>query len=721
MSFILQQPSAFINAKLTNAGRKLLAQGALSYDFWVFGDSEIDYSFGVSEGYSQKKNKILAPADNNPKVKYPVPSLSNSNNIYNQLPPITPVEQDITNVAKTRGFFTAVTSANTTIMSAFTNTKYMLNGGKVVLKDFSGGTTLRIGSATTVSSGIQPQVGDYFLIGIRNPYMFATVSGLTATTNYKIFSAQTAGLIRSGETVPYLWYKIQSIVSGSLSANTLVVTVDRTLPNFSGTNSNDSSLAYFFPFASGDSITNYYGSGDTTSYWNNNTLSFESNCNVANDDVPIWNMNIVFTENIAGVNTLTYEGIVNYGSSAYTGFKQFISETSDKPEQKAIGIIHYTNHSISNYYAEAFYGNSLKLTLPTILWHKASGSTTALGNTIGLILTASTAYTSSVSAITASTTLTGVTGNTFILNYRELVDNAGNSVGKVFNDLKTVVIEDEELLMVMSYKSNRNWTVPTLNGSAFAASNSDNLMDTVNSRVYVTYLLTCENIVNSAYTTPIHCANYTTVDRGGINLDNVRVTFPTNQFPYMRASLTGATSAITGGWVANKLYMLVQKTDPSVRPDPTAWKKIDVTSAITNYASWSASTIDPADLEASAFLINNNLYTGASTYDLTTYLTLPLLAEDSKLQFGDEVFFFGNLDAEIVASAYKSTFLFSAPATMFNKSYNPTYTAATSNSVFLSEVGIYNADKELVAIGKFNSPLEKKSTKTLLVELTIDF
>ena len=33
-------------------------------------------------------------------------------------------------------------------------------------------------------------------------------------------------------------------------------------------------------------------------------------------------------------------------------------------------------------------------------------------------------------------------------------------VGKVFNELKMFVIEDQELLFAMSYKSNRSWTLP---------------------------------------------------------------------------------------------------------------------------------------------------------------------------------------------------------------------------------------------------------------------
>ena len=41
-----------------------------------------------------------------------------------------------------------------------------------------------------------------------------------------------------------------------------------------------------------------------------------------------------------------------------------------------------------------------------------------------------------------------------------MADADGNIVGKVFNDLKVFVIEDQELLFAMSYKANRSWTLP---------------------------------------------------------------------------------------------------------------------------------------------------------------------------------------------------------------------------------------------------------------------
>ena len=91
MSFINSQTSAYIYAKLTDTGRQLLAQGALTYNYWVLGDSESDYGF-YSVSYDLANNTILAPKDKNSNIKYPLSANFNSN-IFNPLPAITPTKQ----------------------------------------------------------------------------------------------------------------------------------------------------------------------------------------------------------------------------------------------------------------------------------------------------------------------------------------------------------------------------------------------------------------------------------------------------------------------------------------------------------------------------------------------------------------------------------------------------------------------------------------------------
>ena len=287
------------------------------------------------------------------------------------------------------------------------------------------------------------------------------------------------------------------------------------------------------------------------------------------------------------------------------------------------------------------------------MWHKYSGATTQSGNTIGLKLTAITASTTIISvAATSNNSTTSVsttvpatitrpnslttsvtafsanTGNSFTIDYKLLVDTSGNTVGKIFNDLKVIVIEDQELLAAMTYKSNRNWTLPTLqstlretrvttNGSSLsndpssiastitvdrsslgATSASGELLGD-NEELYVTYLFANSGLT-SGYSSTLHCQNYLKVIKTP-GTPNVSLRFPQNGLPYMRAQMSATTSAITGGFFANKLYLITQKVTTGVRPSPNSWKQLDKTTDISNYASWSGSTINPNDLENSTF------------------------------------------------------------------------------------------------------------------------
>jgi hypothetical protein len=149
-------------------------------------------------------------------------------------------------------------------------------------------------------------------------------------------------------------------------------------------------------------------------------------------------MSIVFTDEIAGVDPVSGRSYSQYDTKSYGGFVKYIQTIA--PIYKKLGIIHYTNNSVQNNYGESLYHNTPVLELPTIMWHKTTG------DTLGLTLSASGNTVQSLPDL-----------NT---RYFPLIDQYGNVVGKVFNDLKLFTIEDQELLFAMSYKSNRNWTIP---------------------------------------------------------------------------------------------------------------------------------------------------------------------------------------------------------------------------------------------------------------------
>ena len=646
----------------------MLAQGALTYNYWVLGDSEADYGF-YSVSYDLANNTILAPKDKNSNIKYPLSANFNSN-IFNPLPAITPTKQIISNVAETRGFF-----SGTTVI----NDKYK-GFGSVNNSTITGGYSITV----NITSG-NIAAGDNILIQLKNA---------TQTTS-------TTG-IPNNVILPYLFF---GVVSTNATSGPATLVLDRQLPLFNAGSSNCD--VYVFP--SGNTINNFYGSASTIPYWSDDTLSFQSNFNISNYDVKVWNFNIVYTENLAGIDTSIYEGINQYDTVTFAGFKEYLNYTSQNKNQKAIGIIHFTNNSISNFYGEGFKTGTVALNLPTVLWHKSNppgGSGT--GTNIGLLLSAQTTNQS----IATSGGSFNTQGIPFNVNYDNLVDYNNNIVGKVFIDLKIIVIEDEELIAAMSFKSNRNWSLPTLNGSFTNALSESQGLLTPNQEVYVTYLLS--NETGADYTTGLHAQNYIKISRGGTAQNNAKVNFPINQLPYFKFGLDPV-----GGFTANKLYLLAQVVTIGQRPLSNNWKIMDFSSSVNNYSP--GSNIDPLNLEASTFTIDLATYTSAPIYNLNNIITIPLINQPDLLQFGDESFFFGNIDAQIVATVYKAPFLFLAPPSQFNTSVNPTYNPITNDSVYITEVGIYNGLQQLVAIGKISNPIKKKNSDSVQIQLEIDF
>ncbi len=695
MAFIEKSEQVVINARLTTIGRKLLASGALTFNQWVLGDSEIDYTYGANTGFDLTESIILRPKDKNPNIKYPILASENGTP-FNVLPPLTPVETRVRNTAKVRGFFTGNTANGFT---ALTTSQYVVqNKLKIDLSTVTGGTTLKISQDTGYVYYAEPLIGDLLFVDWVNPVYTG--------------STHADGVILPNSTTPHLWYQIENL-SGSASANTLVVTVDRKTPNFSGAATGKTATCLVYP--GGDAINNYYGSGETTSYWNENTLAFNSSCNIANDDVPVWNMNIVYSEELAGKQT-GYEPYGSFGSSAYTGFKNYVSQTFDNPSKKSIGIIHYTNHSINNFYGEQLYANTPVLELPTVIWYNSSA------NTIGLTLKCDT---------TLKTAITGFAATDLNTSYYDLIDGNGFIVGKCFINLKLFTIEDEELVAAMSYKSNRNWAYPTMvnpgNTSGIAITRP-NVFTTINQKLYVTYLL--ENSsgytanISYGYANGLHCQNYVEYLPDVNPSTNVLTNINVPQFTLDSGSLkylASTTSFNTGnGLTFNKFKVLYQLVNnQSTRPDPTLWKEYDYTSKLNGYPF--TNNIIPASAFASQlYSIDNNVITGGTTYNLNNYLSLPTTSQPEVLNFGDEVFFFGNIKTDIEATVFKTKFIIQLPFNQFNTSTNPTWTDS-GLSVYASEIGVYDSFGNLVVIGKLSFPLEKKSSKIGIIELSIDF
>jgi hypothetical protein len=688
MSFIQKSDAVVINTKLTNIGRLLLASGSLTFKKIEFGDSEIDYTLIRDDNpiITGDDFIVLRPRDANPNIKYPIP-ISNGNIDTKTNVNLQSFPNQVTNTANQRGFFTGSTSAGFTALTSSTYTKGFTT---ISTSGVTGGTVMTLDSVVGLS------VGDMILVDWRNPKLL----GFTNTT----------GAI--GESFPrqFLWYKVQSIGGNN-------VTVDRNLPNFNSNGGTVQSVVYFYP--ANNAIDNYYSTGTTVGYWNYNTLSFDSTCNIgANDNVPVWNLNIVYKNTPAGVtNGYTTE---YYDGAIFSGFKEYIQGASSNSGKTQFAIIHYTNKSISNYYGEGFLNNTFNLALPTIMYHGKTNSTT-----MGIVLSAST------QKQVKPTNLTG-----FTTEYYDLVETTSqNIVGKVFNDLKIAVIEDEELVNVLALKSDRSHTLPSpvwteTNTSINALLST--YITTPTEYLVLTYLFTNENIYSNGYDTNtslglrggIHCGYIKHINQSTTSARNV--TFKFNTDADLQFMVSDVSSSNGTGFNANKFYILAQKVQFGSEPNPASWTLIDYTPNLTNYNVWSGNTIPVTALTRTTYTLDNTHYTAGTPYDITSIIgTIPSpgnYTSTNQLGFGEESIFLGNVNTKIKATVYKTKITQNLNYIQYNTTSNPTYSIPLGNSdIFITEAGIYDDNNNLVAVGKLNYPLKKNSLKLVTVEIDMDF
>ena len=694
MSYIDKNSNIVISARMTNEGRKLLSLGLLNFDTFRLGDSEIDY-LTLGNQYDITLENILRAKAENPDIKTALKPTLGATNTYQSIPELTPVILNTLTTAPKIGFFEYGTG--TTIeYTAYTDTIcHTLQSDTIIsLSGITGGTLISVSQAPTYGSNTyEPKVGDLMMVKMSNNELTTTLQ---------------KGVVELNTPVPYLWYQVQGVY-GSLSANTLQVKIDRNFASFPSYVGSNYSLATFYPLGTGTSSNYLFSDGGV----------FSGGC--------VWNMNNIWSYPMIGVNPATYENFNKYGSESYVGTKEYLGYTSEPGISGAtydtlgacnlipsVSVIHYSNKETCDNQNELKYGQkfhidltvpeSPKLIIPTLMWHKDYSATT-----IGHIFAGSgnTEYVT-ISGVTPYITSTSTSATEKNIYYTPLVDKYNNRVGRIFPELQIFSIDDQELVAALSYKSNRNWTLPTPEIDTVA--DADGLIDATNI-IYVTYLLAS----TSGYTSGLHCQNFqcaTTITQNcpPTLKQSVNLQLPAGQFPYM--AVTGGT-----GWYADKFYILAQKRQIGSYPDASQWVLMDFTSEINGHTV--GNRIDPTNLQSTTFNITQTKYNNGVTYDLNNFIKIPQVAEDQYLQFGDERYFFGNIEAVGVTKKYRTKFVFSIPPNYFNTSNNPTWNNSSQN-VHISEVGVYDVNKNLVAVGKMNMPIEKVPNSTIIIEIAFD-
>tara|TARA_R110000803_G_scaffold178443_1_gene240843 strand:- start:1348 stop:3582 length:2235 start_codon:yes stop_codon:yes gene_type:complete len=744
MSYINKQSTTLVRTKLTDIGREQLAKGQLTFNNYIIGDSEVDYNYikGWSEFVPSSSastgeflfheandnvvknifSKVLRPKDENPFFSS---FLLDQSNQYlfplNQQSNIQLIKGLVTNQAADRGFFSGSTVG--VGLSAVTTTEFIKESGTIDLGNFDGAndnTTYTKGVLTLDTALTATSVNDYIVFRFSNP----TLGNVTGDT-------MTAATINT-------FYNITDI-SG------VEIKVDRSLPTlsaYSGT-----IITYYTIPGGDDPEDDYYGLSSLTAYWNTGTLSFDSSCDICVENIPVWNMNNVWVENLAGQfknSPINYHEHNLFGSEQFAGSKQYlgyndtlkVSATSTKlssisymdPFQKGICILHYTNSCISNFYGEQFYvdeesGKLLNLDIP-VMWHRRNDVGTASGTTLGM-------------TFVSDTILKTITTNNDI-EYYDLIEFSGLSVtptqplsvGKVFPQLKIVVIDNEELLSAMSYKSNRNYTLPDLTGE-LVTSVSGNCTGVLKAgeSLYMTYWLSNTGTGTTGttnVTTPtLPCQRYTVLDNT-TNSDK-DVQFRLNNIdllPYMRKRESVDYDGY--GFYADNFKLLAQVIDKNLvsRPDPSKWRVVDYTS--TKITDVTGETINPKLLEnqnpnITGFILTGGLYSGASatTFNLGSELNMSKAEYYGKMTFGDERLFYGNIRTYIGATIYKTLFNINLDGASIGSTSNTTFSFGDDR--YISEVGILDNNQNLVLVGKLSRPIRLADSTTASLELTIDF
>jgi hypothetical protein len=750
MAYILKNTSGLINTRITDAGREKMSQGNFNISYFQIGDSEVSYN--VIENFDQTNNSILEPAFNSQNsapvpasnfqnIKYPYYVDGGEGSTYG-IPYMDSVVSNIYNVAPMRGFFSANTSTIPTTWSAKTGSEYVKTANYYVDMSTLGNSNNQItlvedvcNTATTLSFSAGDFITLYFdQNGNTNCDCNYTTSAGTCTSPYSTFDpcppvppTDRGCFLSIQSCYPILTYRIVSFTG-------LTVTLDRYLPNFATLSVVGNARALVYP----SGMTVIYDSLTPEPHWNQDVLNFQSVCDIDMFNVNIWNMNIPWSESPAGLNGSVYQDYSNFGSVNYLGSKEYFGYSNssgqtdsnsvfyynslgDKitvtgSEQKAIAIIHYTNNTIDFVYGEKFalqpydpdnvtntvgMARNFRLHLPTLQWHKSSYGCCS-GQTFyvdpagfdSLNLFEEHYLTSNLNEFMNSP------GHRYyhLWDTNANVDGYPNRIGKVFPDLHTIIIDDEEIIAAMSYKSNRNWTLPAPRIALLTPDGSQQGVLTGNTQyMYVTYRLT----KGAGFSDSLHCNYYQNIQgpnqNCNTNSQNVTMTFG-NEF--------GCLPDIT---YYSAVEIICQKINGTGRPDPTLWKKIDVTNQI------SGGTLTLQGLTGTTFVITDSLYNSAPTYNLNNYIQLPLVGQTGQtLNFGDEYYFYGDIETEIQASIYEMRYLCNLSQNEFTFTSNPTWTDGTDS--YITEIGLYDNNRTLMAISKLQSPIKRQSIQQFLVK-----
>jgi len=670
MSFLDSSNSEFLSARITRKGRKSIAEGNFVIKYFQVGDSEFDYTFsGFTGAGTTPRQRVLAPMDGDQHVKYPYLLTGTDTINYGNA-----VEQSITTTLKNAmgpaGFVTNYRPYDSDVCTG-TTVECLVK--EISLSEVDGTNILSVPNATGYSQC------EFVTLVFKNQFV---------SQNY-VISGTSQSLV----------YKITNVSPTEL-------TFDRPMPNLSAETGyaqvicNRCSLEY--PEAP---------TGSTVC----SPLPVD---NLAQHDP--WTLETIWTQKPAGLDA-SDEALSGYTGTQFASLKEYLGYTSTgqtftnltggtisnptsytnsfgeridvKPEdQRCIAVIHYSelgdivndperffkyDDYIGSETDEEYYTydpddlvsdvNHFEVYIPFIFYHRNTGTTIGAK----FVMDTTDYYVSSAK---------NTKPNTNNLKFRFLLDEQGIRVGKVFVDKKIIVFDDQELVAVLEYKTNRKYTLPAprFNTVPLDLPTFYDLDPVVltGETAWVTYMF---QYTGDTYRNGMHCNYYGKIT--GTTNSNIGFRFETGDFKFL------SNSSYFTGFTANKFYALVQVVQTGNPPSSDGWKIIDLTTQISGHT------------------VGN--YLGP----------LPNIDQPTLPQFGDSQPFPGAVQLTRATDVEVLNFMVNLPGTQFLTSQNPTY--VTGQPKRITEVALLNENKEPLVTAKLAKPLERTGNQVFSVR--IDF
>lgn len=648
MSFLYSGNSQNISARLTQKGRSKIAKGDFNITHFMIGDSEYSYSNSISD------QKVLSPLDKDVHIKYPIPYTTGTTSYG------TPtVESDKIVISNVMGPAGCVTGYKTN------QTQIKCQNELISFSQFNGSNQI------TVTSGASYSGCQYITVALYGTKINNSTDYITGKTNSLV-------------------YKITGITGNILYL--------------------DRSLGYLSSLA-----------GNT--YINCNKCEQQNPVNVdTTTQQNSWTLNVIWDKKPIGFST-SHRQLSGYTSSKYLSTKEFFGYKSSSgqtnntgttivnsyndlitilpEEQKCIALLHYSELSDSVINPNRFltYDDYISVTtgattspniitdeeyfeihIPYLLYHRNTGST--LGATFHLG--------------SVDKTITSSKNGLFIIDYRDLLDENNNRVGKVFYKHKVIIFDDEEIVTVLEYKSNRKYTLPA--PKVGSLDSVDPIIGfTSGKTLWVTYMLsnTNDNNLNG-----FPC-NYFQKITGGTAAS---IRFKTGEFGDLKSTVEN----IVSGYYVNKFYVLAQLTNVNEQPSSDSWKLMDYTTT--------AGGSSLSGLTNTNFMINNTNYTGGTTFSISNFMSGTSYNSTTSSYFGDEQPFPGSIKVVRSTDIEQMVFNVNLPTGKFITSQNPSYTGGTVN---ITDVALLNSNKETLVISKSSVPIVRSGSQ--IIKIRLDF